>query len=70
MKIKYFSIFILAIILFTASKPSAQTAVAPSTKAILFKGGIAHLGNGKVIENSLIGIKDGKIILITDAATA
>ena len=71
MKIKYSLLFILAIILFTALKPFAQTAVVtPSTKAILFKGGIAHLGNGRVIENSLIGIKDGKIILITDAATA
>ncbi len=71
MKIKYSLLFILVIIQFTALKPFAQTAVvAPSTKAILFKGGIAHLGNGRVIENSLIGIKDGKIILITDAATA
>ncbi len=52
MKIKYSLLFILVIIQFTALKPFAQTAVvAPSTKAILFKGGIAHLGNGRVFEN-------------------
>ena len=31
--------------------------------------GIAHLGNGQVIENSAIGFKDGKIILVADATT-
>ena len=29
--------------------------------------GIAHIGNGKVIENSAIGFKDGKLILVADA---
>ena len=31
--------------------------------------GVAHLGNGKVIENSAIGFKNGKIILVADATT-
>lgn len=31
--------------------------------------GIAHLGNGKTLENSAIGFKDGKIILVADATT-
>jgi imidazolonepropionase-like amidohydrolase len=39
------------------------------TKSILLLGGIAHLGNGTVIENSAIGFKDGKIILVADATT-
>ncbi len=40
------------------------------TKSILILNGFAHLGNGKVIENSAIGFKDGKIILVRDARTA
>ena len=31
------------------------------TKSILLMNGIAHIGNGTVIENSAIGIKNGKI---------
>ena len=31
--------------------------------------GVAHLGNGTVIENSAIGFKDGKLILVADATT-
>ncbi len=41
---------------------------APSqTKSILLMNGVAHIGNGKVIENSAIGFKDGKLILVADA---
>jgi imidazolonepropionase-like amidohydrolase len=40
------------------------------TKSILILNGFAHLGNGKVIENSAIGFKDGKITLVADAKTA
>jgi imidazolonepropionase-like amidohydrolase len=36
-------------------------------KSVLLMNGFAHLGNGKVIENSVIGIKDGKIVLVADA---
>ena len=32
----------------------------------LFMGGIAHLGNGEKIENSVISVKDGKIDLVAD----
>jgi imidazolonepropionase-like amidohydrolase len=39
------------------------------TKSILILNGFAHLGNGKVIENSAIGFKDGKIVLVEDAKT-
>jgi imidazolonepropionase-like amidohydrolase len=39
------------------------------SKSILILNGFAHLGNGKVIENSAIGFKDGKIILVADAKT-
>lgn len=39
----------------------------PETKSILLLNGTAHLGNGKVIQNSAIGIKDGKLVLVADA---
>src|SRR4051812_5425197 len=41
----------------------------PQSKSILLTGAIAHVGNGKVIENAFIGLKDGKINLVADATT-
>jgi imidazolonepropionase-like amidohydrolase len=38
-------------------------------KSILIMNGTAHIGNGQVIENSAIGIRNGKIDLIADATT-
>ncbi len=38
-------------------------------KSILLLNGYAHLGNGKVIENSAVGFKNGKITLVADART-
>jgi hypothetical protein len=52
------------ILLLTATIASSQT------KGILIMNGTAHIGNETVIQNSLIGIKDGKIILVADATTA
>lgn len=42
----------------------------PQTDAILLKGGIAHLGNGEVIQNSLIGFDEGKITIVVDATAS
>ncbi len=39
------------------------------TKSILLMNGIAHLGTDSVIQNSAIGIKNGKIVLVADANT-
>jgi imidazolonepropionase-like amidohydrolase len=39
----------------------------PQTKSILILNATAHLGNGKVIEKSAIGFKNGKITLVADA---
>jgi imidazolonepropionase-like amidohydrolase len=43
---------------------------AAQTKSVLIMNGIAHLGTDSVIQNSLIGIRDGKITLVADATTA
>ena len=46
----------------------AQTPASDQNKRILLYGGIAHVGNGEVIENSLIILEDGKILTIEDAS--
>ena len=61
-------IYILQIV-FLSSNVWAQLPqpAKPQSDAILLKGGIAHLGNGEVIENSLIGFEEGKLTLVADA---
>jgi imidazolonepropionase-like amidohydrolase len=39
-------------------------------KSVLIMNGTAHIGNDSIIQNSLIGLKDGKIVLVADATTA
>ena len=56
--------------LFGLSIAQVPTPAKPQSEAILLRGGIAHLGNGKVIENSLIAFDNGKLTLVADATTA
>ncbi|MFK7832351.1 MAG: amidohydrolase family protein [Winogradskyella sp.] len=53
-------LFLLCLTLSSAQ----QTPAAKQTKTIVIANGTAHLGNGDVIENSVIVIKDGKISAI------
>lgn len=59
------------LLLFCASvQINAQQIPAPKqSKSVLILNATAHLGNGKVIENSAIGFKDGKLTLVADATT-
>ena len=41
----------------------------PQSQPILLKGGTAHLGNGQVIQNSIIGFDRGKLTVVGDGAT-
>jgi imidazolonepropionase-like amidohydrolase len=62
--------YILSIIFlasFSWAMAQVPTPADPQYQAILLKGGIAHLGNGKVIKNSLIGFDDGRLTLVADA---
>jgi imidazolonepropionase-like amidohydrolase len=43
---------------------NAQSA---SKKSILLVNGIAHIGTGEVINKSVIGIKDGKLVMVANA---
>lgn len=44
-----------------------QTPAPKQTEAITIEGATAHLGNGEVIENSLITFEDGKITFVGDS---
>lgn len=67
-KVIFYSI---ALILLTAHCVQSQTPVPakPQDKKILLTGGVAHLGNGTVIQNSIIGFDKGKLTIVADAAT-
>lgn len=62
---KYIIILFLSCFAFGQQTPAPQ-----QTKSILITGGKAHLGNGKIIENSIISIKEGKIAMIADGTNA
>lgn len=61
----------IALILLTAHCVQSQTPVPakPQDKKIVLSGGVAHLGNGTVIQNSVIGFDKGKLTIVADAAT-
>jgi imidazolonepropionase-like amidohydrolase len=42
----------------------------PQSKPIALTGGVAHLGNGQVIQNSLIAFDKGKLTIVADATTS
>jgi imidazolonepropionase-like amidohydrolase len=64
------TIVILALLCFSIPGFSQQPIPAKKqTKSILLMNGTAHLGNGTVIQNSVIGFKDGKLTLVGDAQT-
>ena len=66
------TVVVIACLFFNAAFISAQnpTPAPKQTKSILVTGLTVHVGNGKVIENAMVGFKDGKIDLVINAATA
>lgn len=61
-KMKHYTIYILVITLFVGSFSFAQqTPGSKQTKPIAIVGATAHIGNGQVIENSVIIFENGKI---------
>src|SRR5690606_25664166 len=58
----------LLLIMFCGTLSIAQqTPASKQTKTIAIMGATAHIGNGEVIENSLIIFKDGKLQNVVDA---
>lgn len=66
MNIKHLLILLSATLLFAEVRPQAGMSPA-MTKSVLLTNGTAHIGNGKIILNSLIGIRDGKITEVFNA---
>jgi len=62
-KIQTYILLSLVIFLYGIST-AQQTPADKQTEAIAFIGATAHLGNGKVIENSILVFENGKIITI------
>ena len=68
LQMKNLKITILLVIMLFASIGIAQQTPAPKqSKDFAILGGTAHIGNGTVIENSIIVIRNGKIDIIGDA---
>jgi imidazolonepropionase-like amidohydrolase len=61
---------LIACLFFSTTFILAQNPVPASkqTKSILITGLTIHVGNGNVIENAMLGFKDGKIDLVLDAS--
>ncbi|CAN5299205.1 amidohydrolase [soil metagenome] len=68
MKLKYISLIALMISL-SGNVMAQQTPASKQTEAVTIVGATAHLGNGKVIENSLIIFENGKLTQVLDALT-
>jgi len=63
-------IYILALVSsLSLSINAQQVPTLKQTKSVLILNATAHLGNGKILENSAIGFKDGKLTLVADATT-
>jgi imidazolonepropionase-like amidohydrolase len=58
---------LLFLFVFTTNTNAQHSPAKKQTKSILILNATAHLGNGKIIENSAIGFKDGKIVLVADS---
>lgn len=59
-------LFFLAFIIYVPSK-AQQTPAPKQTEAITIEGATAHLGNGEVIESSLIMFEEGKLTFVGDS---
>jgi imidazolonepropionase-like amidohydrolase len=63
----YLVLIILAT--FVAARAQRPVPAKPQEKPVALMGGIAHIGNGDVIPNSIITFDKGKLILVADATT-
>jgi imidazolonepropionase-like amidohydrolase len=72
MKFKVFIKIFLAVALLLPGFANAQVPAPGKAqkKPVILLGGIAHIGNGQVIENSAIAFENGKITLVADASSA
>ncbi len=62
-------LFILGILIITSSMNAQQTPSPAQSEAITIVGATAHIGNGELIENSLIIFENGILTQVLDATT-
>ena len=60
---------VLTVLLSGVTTFAQQTPGPPQSEAIVVEGATAHLGNGKIIENSLIMFEGGKLTFVGSADT-
>ncbi|MCW5911304.1 MAG: amidohydrolase family protein [Cyclobacteriaceae bacterium] len=63
-------IYILLFVLSTVAYAQPPVPAKPQTKSVALTGGVAHLGNGQVIQNSIIAFDKGKLTIVADATTS
>ena len=63
-------IYSLMFLLTTVNITAQQTPASKQAEPITIEGATAHLGNGKVIENSLVMFREGKIIFVGSSKTS
>lgn len=64
-KLVYIFLFVLGTVAY-AQPPIPSKSQA---KPVALTGGVAHLGNGQVIQNSIIAFENGKLTIVADATT-
>jgi hypothetical protein len=64
------NIFVIAAISLSFSIFAQQSPALPQEGIITIVGATAHIGDGTVIENSIISFENGKIIAVADATTS
>ena len=64
---KILTIILLNALIFNALQAQTPTPAVAQSESILIINATAHLGNGKVIQNAVIGFDGGKLTLVGDA---
>ncbi|MFC2124446.1 amidohydrolase family protein [Bacteroidota bacterium] len=60
----------LLVIIGTGLKAQIPIPAKPQTSPVALMNGVAHLGDGKVIDNSIVAFENGKLSIVVDARSA
>ena len=69
MKTSVIQLLTAALLISVSAVAQKPVPAPPQKKSILLMNATAHIGNGTVIDNSVIGLRNGKIELVGDART-
>lgn len=67
---KKLTYILLSFVLVQAAWAQKPVPAAPQSKPIALTGGVAHIGNGQVIQNATITFDKGKIVQVIDASNS